>query len=783
MQKTYQDYMRSNEIRMKSIIAAAEAFISRGTPVFVTEAKSNEPQTVEALTDLVALEKILTEKPYSNVGIMVGRENNLIAIRIERESNYDPDPNELLSGLENDLGRLPSTMTIQYPNGARYMLYEHPRMNVLKRTLGIGIKILDSNLYGTSGFVLLDQSELKEGKIKELSHSVKIANLPDKWIEHICKVSNVETEPEAVMRIEKEAETQVIQGNETNMPNATDCEQISTENAVVPELESRPAKESNDAPTVKKEDYLQLIIAKMVIEGMDPLKVVEEANAIILQLALKVSQDDVLLMAYAEFCKTKRYIGSLSNNEALMRLLVEVELEVFRDDLGELCCRIRPTGEIVCLSTKAGSNISKYLSYRVYRMTNVLPKDTEVKIVLKIIESCGQFEAEEIQMFNRVGKLDDEIYYDLGNQNAVKVTRQRWEVVDSPPIFRRYANHKAQLIPKAGGKIQKFFEFVNHEEKDRLLLAVYIISSFIPEIAHPVLYVYGDHGGAKSSMSSKVKTVIDPGTLDRLILSNKKEEVVRNLKQHYVSHYDNISYISNEISDVFCMASTGGGMDSRKKYTDEDSNIMSFKHCVILNGIKLAVKKPDLLDRSILIRLKRVKAKDELEINSKFERALPEILGGVFDTLVKAVELFPSVEIDDLPRMASFAKWGYAIAEALGGHGDQFLIDYRNNIAEQNDLIASGNSLAHAVLAFMDNKSEVTITIGKAHEELSKSVKVDKRDKTFPCRSKDLRPYLEELGPVLDSFGIRFEFGKTRNNYGWTVKFINMNVESEKQNP
>lgn len=773
----------SQEIRKKSILAAAEAILSRGGSVLITEAKSNEPLSSEQLTDLAALDKILTEKPYSNVGVMVGRENNLIALQIERESDYDPDPNELLSDLEGDLGRLPTTMTLQYPNGARYMLYEHPRMSVLKRALSIGIKIIDSNLYGTSGLVLLDQSELNEGKIKELSNSVKIANLPDKWIVHICGVSNVEEEPEDAMSIEKEAEIQVIQGDGANMPTATDCAQISTENSVVPQVESGPAKESDDTHTVKEEDYLQLVIAKMVIEGMDPPNVVEEANSIMLQLGLNVSQDDVLLMAYAEFCKTKRYDGSISNNEALMRFLVEVELEVFRDDLGELCCRIRPTGEIAGLSTKAGSNISKYLSYRVYRLTNVFPKDTEVKIVLKIIESCGQFEAEQIQMFNRVGKLGDEIYYDLGNQNAVKVTRQKWEIVEAPPIFRRYTNHKIQVDPKPGGKIQRFFEFVNHDQKDRLLLEVYIISSFIPEIAHPVLYVYGSHGGAKSSMSSKVKTLIDPGTLDRLILSNKKEEVVRNLKQHYVSHYDNISYISNEISDVFCMASTGGGMDTRKKYTDEDSHIMSFKHCVILNGIKLAVKKPDLLDRSILIRLERVNAKDELEINSKFELALPEILGGVFDTLVKAVELYPSVEISDLPRMASFAKWGYAIAEALGEYGDQFLLDYRNNIAEQNDLIASGNSLAHAVLAFMDNKSEVTITIGKAYEELSKSVKVDKRDRTFPSRSKDLRPYLEELGPVLDSFGIRFEFGKTRANYGWTVTFINMNAASEKQNP
>jgi len=109
------------------------------------------------------------------------------------------------------------------------------------------------------------------------------------------------------------------------------------------------------------------------------------------------------------------------------------------------------------MSTKAGSNISKYLTYRIYQLTNALPKESEIKTMMKIIESVGHFESGQIQMFNRVGKIGNEIYYDLGNQNAVKVTNHGWNVVNVPPIFRRYANHKTQIIPRQGGKIDKFF--------------------------------------------------------------------------------------------------------------------------------------------------------------------------------------------------------------------------------------------------------------------------------------------------------------------------------------
>ena len=220
-------------------------------------------------------------------------------------------------------------------------------------------------------------------------------------------------------------------------------------------------------------------------------------------------------------------------------------------------------------------------------------------------------------------------------------------------------------------------------------------------------------------------------------------------------------------------------MDNRKLYTDEDSNIMSFKHCVVLNGIKLAIKRPDLLDRSILVRLKRLeenRRKSEEEINSGFDAAMPEIIGGVFDTISKAITLYPNVKLAELPRMADFAQWGYAIAEALGGYGERFIAEYKQNIADQNRLIAGANTLAQAVLLLMEEKHEVHTTIQKAFNELKRRANTDRGDRSFPIRENDLRGYLEELGPVLYSFGISVTFGAVRRNYGWTVKFTNCNV-------
>ena len=51
---------------------------------------------------------------------------------------------------------------------------------------------------------------------------------------------------------------------------------------------------------------------------------------------------------------------------------------------------------------------------------------------------------------------------------------------------------------------------------------------------------------------------------------------------------------------------------------------------------------------------------------AKFEADKPSILGGIFDVLVKAMNIYPTVSLQSFPRMADFAQWGYAIGEALG---------------------------------------------------------------------------------------------------------------------
>jgi len=772
--------IKANQDQRKHILLeAAKVFLNRGSQVMVLKPTSVDPVNGMATSDPEQVENALIINPLCNVAAIVGRNHNLIAIKFERESDYDPDPFESLAQYESDLGKLPATMTIEYPNKVQYRLYEYPLEGETHRTrIDSGIQVIKSDAMGNSGLILLDRSDLPAGPVRELSHSDNISILPDSWIKYICS-DPYEDLAEIDLPVKDEQAQPIVEEEQKYLPSPVIIdEQTFNDDQQVCDFEESGLNGSDKLHSVSHEDLLLLKIAQMSNSGEPPSNIVSTVLHICTHMSIDYTYDRVFMLVYNVVRGMNCYEG-LVEDEKFLRFIADVELTVFKDHHKEICCKINTTGEVIPLTTKNESKISKYLNYRVQKLTNVLPKDSTVKSVMKGLDVIAHFESDAVEMFNRIGRYEREIYYDLGNENAVCITSGGWNLRPCPPVFRRYANHKEQVTPLAGGKLERFFEFVNHEETDKLLLMVYMVSALIPGIAHPLLYVYGAHGSAKSSLSSKIKAVIDPSATEKLSLGKKAEEVVRNLKQYYVSLYDNISYLPGDISDLFCMASTGGAVDIRKFYTNEDSVIMSFKHCVILNGIKIAIKKPDLLDRTILIKLKRVDAKEESVINAAFEEALPEIFGGLLDTLSKALELYPTITLDKLPRMADFAKWGYAIAEAIGGHGEQFIKDYAANIADQNDLIASGNKLCQAVLELMENKVSYPTTIGKAFEELKRLARTDAQDRSFPRRSNELRPYLEELGPVLDSFGIQFEFGKIKGAHGWSVTFTNSTIATE----
>jgi len=336
-----------------------------------------------------------------------------------------------------------------------------------------------------------------------------------------------------------------------------------------------------------------------------------------------------------------------------------------------------------------------------------------------------------------------------------------------------------QIYPNQNGDINRILKYINIKHNHTLFLC-WLVCCFVPDIPHAMAVFFGEKGAAKSTACSFLKKLIDPSALDTLTLQSSSRSLAVNLQQHWFLPFDNVSNISLETSDTLCRAITGGGIQQRRLHTNAEDYIFTFKRCLAINGINNVATRPDLLDRAILIELSRISEEDRRELSvvqAELIDDLPYILGGVFDTLSKAMKIYPTVKLDKLPRMADFARWGFAIGEALGGYGEKFLNEYNTNQQYQNTEIINSDVVATLTVAFMKDKAEWTGTISKLFNELSELASkygINPKSKVFPSYPNVLSRKLNGLRSNLQAEGITYI--TAYKSYGTTITINNEKI-------
>lgn len=301
-------------------------------------------------------------------------------------------------------------------------------------------------------------------------------------------------------------------------------------------------------------------------------------------------------------------------------------------------------------------------------------------------------EIKKVNLNLRVAKTnnDNTLYYDLTNSKweIVKITPEGWGIIKNNdiPIFNRYENNcSSQAYPSKDYDKEIFFNrflklFNLESKKYAILLSVYMISLFIPGIPKVILVVSGTGGGAKTTTFKIIKNIVDPSSADTFSFPKQINDLVQTLAHHHVNFFDNVSSISEEVSDLLCRAVTGAGFSKRALYTNDSDIIYKFKRCIGVNGINIATTRPDFLDRSLIIKLKRINdnaRRKEEDIDREFEELKPSVLGYIFDVLVKVLKYRKDHEgerlLNGCPRMADFAEWGEIISRCIGYDDGEFI--------------------------------------------------------------------------------------------------------------
>ena len=451
-----------------------------------------------------------------------------------------------------------------------------------------------------------------------------------------------------------------------------------------------------------------------------------------------------------------------SQAERLVDLVIQSQVELFHDERGEPYAAMRtPEGRSICsLNSRQFRDWLSRLGWMAMSKALIANVITEV---VGVLSGMAKFDGQKYTLRVRCARHEGAIWYDLDGHRAIRIYPGGWDVVTNPPILFRSFQHQQPLPePARGGNLRKILEFVNLKDAHaRLLLECFIVAAMVPDIPIPALTVHGVQGSAKTTLLKVIKMLLDSSSVCVRGGVRDPAEFAQAAFQNRLLLFDNLTSLPQWLSDALCRTVTGEGYSKRTLYTDEDTTVFEYQRIVGLSGINLVAQSPDLLDRSIILMLEPISSDERREEHvfwRDYQQALPGILGGVFDTLAKAMTLVDDLELNQLPRMADFARWGASAAIALGYTADNFLAGYQNNVCEQNQAAIDASLVAQTILIFMENQDTWEGTPGRLLGDLNtvaENGNIDIRARAWPKNPSWLTRRLREVFPNLLAMGIR----------------------------
>lgn len=400
---------------------------------------------------------------------------------------------------------------------------------------------------------------------------------------------------------------------------------------------------------------------------------------------------------------------------------------------------------------------------------------------LNTVESLASYSGKERHTYIRVAEQDGRIYLDLCDPSwrCIEIDTAGWRVLDRSPVaFVRYARMESLPLPKSG-EINELWRFLNAPEKSRPLVVAWLLMALRYDLPYPVLSLQGGHGSAKSTASKVLRRLIDPSVKDTQAPPRSEDDLFVSLAKSHITAIDNLSGISDWLSDTLCRAATGSAISKRQNYSDADEVIVKVKRPIILNGIAGLLGRQDLISRQILINLEDFpdeSRKEEKAFFGELEEAHPRLLGALLNLAASGLKQLPHTKLSKLPRMADFAKWATACL------GEDFLAAYQENIRDAVEEGLEGSPLADALLGLMENIHEWESTPRELLNTLNG--KVDPKtqaQRSWPGSERALGKQLNHLSTPLRSLGLVVKRSRDGRSRCITITKTDSNSEKTSQ--
>lgn len=416
-----------------------------------------------------------------------------------------------------------------------------------------------------------------------------------------------------------------------------------------------------------------------------------------------------------------------------------------------------------------------------YYMRRLMKSALKIKMIrssdwrelMDYLEVLASEKKESVSIYNRVGKKDRDIFYDLqtANYKSVCITKGDYDIRDTPAgIFQRADLDLPQVSPiydenyDFWEKMEELFNFRSQEELE--LFVLWLISTYIPDIAHPILLLTGPHGSSKSTASSMIQSLVSPQKMERSTFPRKVSDLAIRLANRCICVFDNCSKLSLEASDALCSCATGGNYEKRKLYTDSQMISIPLKSSVVLNSCETLIERPDLLSRTLQFNLQTLtgkKLRSDDDMRRRFEKEKPYLLGYIFAciaTYLADEEEVDESEINYVIRMTEFQrvvmKIGRSCFDMTNEYVENLLLMNKKMI---NIQVLETNPVSLLIINFMKDKDEWKGSVSKLYDKLDLlafELGIEKGNKLYPRHAASLSMRLNSLASMLEQAGITF---------------------------
>ena len=404
-----------------------------------------------------------------------------------------------------------------------------------------------------------------------------------------------------------------------------------------------------------------------------------------------------------------------------------------------------------------------------------------INMVLATIHAIAAHDSPEIPVSQqRIAAHNGRYYLHLADesQTVIEYSAAGWHICENSPVKFVFDKYKAPLpIPRREGKIDKLWDLTRiSAPSDRLIVTVTLVKGLVPGGTDPILAISGYAGSGKTTTANHFRSLIDPFTKGKVLskLPESSDHIAIHAQRRRILAIDNVSHISADQSDFLCTVSTGGGIGKRELFSNQGEIILDVQNLIILTSIGNVVTKPDLLERSIVIDLNRITSEDresESDLANGFDRYHGDILGGLLNITVAALQHRGTTECPKYTRMTEFAHLGEGVQEYLKYESGSVESRMAAGVDTANEIVIESSPVASTLRSWISDEKAWQGSASDLLNILKSHAKKSELAGTLPKTANSLSCELKKCESALFQSGIEIVTNRTKSNRTISICF------------